>query len=181
MNKPKRYHPLIVTLHWLVAVLTFVNLLLGLVFFRSASLPNPVGIHMLVGLLLLALIIVRFVARFLLKRPADATTGSKMLDWIGKAVHYSLYFFIALVTIIGLLFSLRTEVFQFTFFENTALESLDFGSIPMRVFGVSIFAIHGISAYILLFLVSLHVLAAIYHQFFLKDKLLSRMWYGNKE
>ncbi|MFI5205616.1 MAG: hypothetical protein ACHQVK_01630 [Candidatus Paceibacterales bacterium] len=32
----------------------------------------------------------------------------------------------------------------------------------------------------MLALLSLHILAAIYHQFFRRDHLLSRMWFGKR-
>jgi cytochrome b561 len=38
--------------------------------------------------------------------------------------------------------------------------------------------LHGFIAPALLLLVALHVGAALYHQFLLKDHLLARMWYG---
>ena len=37
---------------------------------------------------------------------------------------------------------------------------------------------HGFIAPALFLLILLHVGAAFYHQLFIKDKLLSRMWYG---
>ena len=38
--------------------------------------------------------------------------------------------------------------------------------------------VHLWSAYLLLFLVVLHILAALYHQFIRRDGLIGRMWYG---
>lgn len=181
MQKPDRYHPLIITLHWLVAILTFSNLLLGLIVFQNRNLPNPVGIHMLFGLGILLMILVRFSARFLTRRPPDATTGSRSLDLLAKLVHYGLYINLALITIIGLLMSLRTGQLQFTFFSGTALGNIDFLGIPLRILGVPLRVIHRYSALTLLGLVTLHVSAALYHQFLRRDNLLARMWYGKKK
>lgn len=41
--------------------------------------------------------------------------------------------------------------------------------------------IHELAAYTLLVLVTLHILAALYHQFVVKDNLMARMWYGADE
>lgn len=176
MDKPTRYHPLIVSLHWLVALLTFMNLGIGLIVFRS-GLPSPVGLHMLLGILVLIMIIIRFAARFLTRRPEAATTGNKSLDLMGVLVHYGLYFFLALITVIGLVMSLRTGDFQFTFLSGIGLGNIDFSAIPARILGLSLRSIHRYSAYALLGLATLHVLAAMYHQFTLKDNLLGRMWF----
>jgi cytochrome b561 len=40
--------------------------------------------------------------------------------------------------------------------------------------------LHGVIAPMLALLVVLHIGAALYHQFVLKDNLLSRMWYKKK-
>jgi hypothetical protein len=47
---------------------------------------------------------------------------------------------------------------------------------PGRAFGLLM--IHERAAYTLLVLVTLHILAALYHQFVLRDHLIARMWYG---
>jgi cytochrome b561 len=180
MKKPKRYHPLLVSLHWLVAILALLNLLIGLVFFRSQTIQIPIGVHMLIGLLLLLLIVTRFVVRLITHRPEPATTGSKTLDVIGVLVHYGLYFFLTLITVIGLLMSLQNGVFQFTFLNGLGLGNSTLSGIPGSILGISLRMIHRISAYALAGLVSLHVLAAIYHQFLIRDKLLTRMWYGER-
>jgi cytochrome b561 len=39
---------------------------------------------------------------------------------------------------------------------------------------------HGYIAIILIVLILLHFAAAMYHQFFRKDGLLSRMWFGKE-
>ncbi len=40
-------------------------------------------------------------------------------------------------------------------------------------------AFHELSWQILLVLIILHVAAALYHQFLLKDNLMGRMWFGS--
>ena len=122
MESPKRYHPLLVTLHWLVALLVFTDLYLGLFQIRpqlqgggfrvSESLLK---IHMAVGVTILTLIVIRFIVRFAFKRPAPATAGNKYLDILARVVHYALYLFVTVVIIIGLIFSLQTNRFQRAF------------------------------------------------------------------
>ena len=41
--------------------------------------------------------------------------------------------------------------------------------------------LHGMIWVLLILLILLHVGAALYHQFFIKDNLLGRMWYGRQE
>jgi cytochrome b561 len=120
MDTPKRYHPALVTLHWLVVILVSLNLYLGLFVFTNRSLGFRVSnqytpLHMAAGIAILALVIVRFFVRMGAKRPEEARSGSKLLDVLAKAVHYGLYVMLIATTVIGLTFALQTNRFQRTF------------------------------------------------------------------
>ena len=81
MKRVTRYHPVLVTLHWALAILIIGALSVG--FFWLAAMPNSdpqkIGIlrlHMAGGILILALMVVRLVVRMLTSRPAPATTAT---------------------------------------------------------------------------------------------------------
>ena len=68
MKQVSRYHPLLVTLHWVLAVLIIAALTIG--FFVLAATPNAnpqkigvLRIHMAGGMLILALMVIRFIVR----------------------------------------------------------------------------------------------------------------------
>ena len=173
-NSPTRYHPLQVTLHWLIVVLVFAAFVIG----KSMSgQPNdtaklaPLAIHMTIGILTLIVIVVRFVARMKLSKPAYASTGNAFLDWLGKFVHYALYVLVFLMTISGMSLSIQAGLPSIVFFGSGASLPADFYDFTARM-------LHGFIAPTLALLVLLHIGAALYHQFTLKDNLLSRMWYG---
>lgn len=224
MNLPKRYHPVLVTMHWLIALLVFINLYLGVVAFENRGgdpgagpggfqTMNPLlGVHMVVGVTLIVLMIIRVIVRVKTANPLEATAGNKFLDSLAKLVHYGLYIVVLAVTVIGLIFSFQTGRFQSTFLgaESQFGPPNSFPAIegtpgpgqfvplgdgtsgfpeggpppgfqggpggPSGMFGLLV--IHEVTAYVLLALVVLHILAALYHQFIRKDNLLSRMWYG---
>lgn len=227
MESPKRYHPALVTMHWLIALLVFINLFLGIVVFENSSgdpggasgnfqaMNSLVAVHMAVGITIIILLIVRVILRGKTNKPLEATTGNKFLDSLAKSVHYGLYVMVLAVTIIGLIFSLQTGRFQSTFLgaesqfgppngfpaiegtpgpgQFTPLDGVT-GGFPEGgppagfqggpggtggAFGLLM--IHELAAYTLLILVSLHILAALYHQFVLRDHLIARMWYGVAE
>lgn len=233
MESPKRYHPALVTLHWLMALLVFINLYLGIVVFEGRSTDFQmqnllVTVHMAVGITVIVLLIVRFFLRIKTHKPAGATAGNRFFDWLAKFVHYGLYLTVLAVTVLGLVFSLQTGRFQTAFlgaenrfgppmgnlpanngeftppgnangedgqfvpptdsdgefipptgpngFTPNGDERPDFPGGPGGGFGLLI--IHELAAYLLLGLVSLHIIAALYHQFIRKDNLIARMWYG---
>lgn len=120
---PKRYHPLLVTLHWLIVLLVFVNLYIGLFVFEpmlrgggAFRIPkSTLAIHMAVGITILILIVVRFFVRTGTKKPAAATSGHKFFDGLARVVHFALYFFVFATTVIGLVFAIQTNRLQRAF------------------------------------------------------------------
>jgi cytochrome b561 len=120
MDAPKRYHPVHVTLHWLIAIGIFINLYLGIFVFSQRGrggrgFQNSLSlqpIHIIVGVSILVFLLIRLVMRFTVKRPADATAGNKYLDILAKVVHYGLYLAVLTITIIGVVFSSQTGQLQ---------------------------------------------------------------------
>lgn len=165
---PKRYSPLWVTLHWVIALLIFATFYLG-ISTRDISLVQKVGIlrwHMPLGITVLLLMIVRFVVRWRTPRPEPATVGNAFLDKIGEWTHYLLYVFAILVPLTGFMLSATFNLPPVVFGGE--------GSLPRDLSPM----LHGTIESILPLLILLHIFAALYHQFVRKDNLLARMWYG---
>ena len=211
MEEPRRYHPLHVTLHWLIAIGIFINLYLGIIVFEhhdesQASLKAQnilLIIHMAVGVTILLLLLIRLVMRFTVKRPPEATTGNSFLDCLAKTVHYGLYLAVLSVTVIGLIFSLQTGLFQTAFLgaggeisrsaesehthESQSQEEVHEEHVESGIHDEELhennsplLKIHEWIAYGLIGFIALHIVAAFYHQFLYKDNLLARMWYGTR-
>ena len=170
-SSPTRYHPVLVALHWLIALLVFTALAAG---FFVKGLPNepakmqPLSIHMLVGQSILFLMIARLVIRFITKRPAPADTGSPLLNKAAGLVHALLYVAVIAMAIAGM-----GTVAQAGLNQPGASLPEDFFAFPAR-YG------HGYTAIILIVLIAGHVGAWAFHQFIRKDNLFSRMWFGKR-
>jgi cytochrome b561 len=173
-----RHHPLLVALHWLLAVLIVAMLCVG--FFKLATMPSSdpekIGIllvHMSLGMSILALMAIRLIVRLSTARPTAAATGHPRLDRIAPVTHYAFYVLVFLMAATGLataiVAGLNRSVFQGT---GEPLPS-SFAAYPS-------FVAHGYLALLLAGLVVLHLAAALYHQFFLKDGLFRRMWFGRR-
>jgi cytochrome b561 len=177
MKPVVRYHPLLVTLHWALAVLIIA--MLGIGFFVLANMPSSdpqkIGVlllHMSVGMLILALMALRFVLRLRTSRPAGAATGTPLLDRLAPILHFGFYLLVLLMVATGyataILAGLNRIVFQ--------------GSgepLPPSFAGYPTFAVHAVLATVLAGGIVLHIAAALYHhhQFVTKDRLLRRMWF----
>jgi cytochrome b561 len=212
MAAPKRYHPVQVALHWLIAIFVIITPLLASEGEGRQQAPAIggvpiIGIHMILGITILVLLLIRLVIRLRVKNPNWATTGSSLLDRVGQWTHIALYFFTFAVTITGLIFALQTNRLQTTFGGAPQQSGPGFGQGQfqpgqppqpgirpggeggeggeggfqggVRAVGRFIFrAFHELSWQILLLLIILHVAAALYHQFIRRDHLLNRMWFG---
>ncbi|MGE5251328.1 MAG: cytochrome b [Bacteroidota bacterium] len=171
---PSRYHPLRVSLHWLVVLLIFVAFVLGK---TMSGLPNDaakiplLAVHVRLGITTLLVMVVRLLARFRLPRPPHAGTGNPFLDWTGRLVHALLYALVFVMAISGLSLSVQSGLMPVLFGGSGAALPADFFAFTAR-------RLHGLTASGLLLVIILHVGAALYHQFILKDGLLRRMGWG---
>jgi cytochrome b561 len=113
---PKRYHPALVALHWLIVILIFATAYLVLAEgegrrsfgFTIVGLPT-IDIHMILGLSVLVLMVVRLVVRLVTRHPEWATAGNRLFDIIGVLTHWGLYVFTFAITITGLILALQTN------------------------------------------------------------------------
>jgi len=174
----KRYHPALVALHWLLAALLILALLMGN--FVLAELPNsdPEKVnslrgHMIIGISILALMIIRFAIRLKTKRPPDADIGNEVLNKGARIAHYALYALVIAMAGSGLITANLAGLPDIVFFGSGAPLPANFDDIFAR-------AVHGALAKVLMLVIVSHIVAALYHQFVRKDSLFSRMWFGKR-
>lgn len=171
---PARYHPVHVLLHWLIAFMVIGALIIGMVYLDTPNTPEKIPylqLHSIWGFVLFALMVVRLITRFTLKRPAPATTGNAFLDQVAKVTHFLLYFLVLGMLVSGLGMSVQANLMAV--FQGQAELPADFRVFPPRLG-------HGLTYSLLFIVILLHVGAALYHQFIRKDNLLARMWFGKR-
>ncbi|MCC6779438.1 MAG: cytochrome b/b6 domain-containing protein [Hyphomicrobiales bacterium] len=178
MQPVLRYHPFLVTLHWLLAFLIVAALALGFLALAPTSNAAPEKVdalqaHMIGGMLILALMIMRFVVRLLTWHPLRATTGFPRLDRLAPITHYGFYLLILLMVGTGFATAILAGLPDIVFARSGKPLPPDFLVYPTRV-------VHGYLAWLLVALIVLHVLAALYHQLVRKDGLLRRMAFGRR-
>lgn len=174
-NTSSNYGLVSITMHWLVAA-AVVGLfalgywMVGLTYYSSWYRTAP-DIHKSVGLLLLALMVLRVVWRFLNSGPAPVPNHSRITRLATKVGHGVLYLGLFAVMISGYLISTAEGrgISVFSWFEVPALIT----SIPDQedIAGL----LHEYLAWGLVILSSLHALAALKHHFIDRDPTLKRM------
>lgn len=157
-----------IAIHWLAAVLIVFMLATGALVL--AELPNTaekignLRIHMILGGLAGLLVVGRLVLARI--HPAPALAAGEKLAHAG---HVLLNLVILFMAMSGMLLALQSGALDAVFFGGVLPE--DFKSFTPR-------QVHGILSRVAMGLIALHVLAALYHQFIVKDRLLSRMGLG---
>jgi cytochrome b561 len=158
MQTARDYSLLQISLHWLIAALVLFQLLFGesmteFVEARedggvaAASDASLASLHYYFGIAILALVALRLVVRLVQGAPPVLDLGP-LLELAAKATHWLFYALLVFVPVTGLL-----------------------GYYVDGPFG----DIHGWAKPVFIVLIALHAAAALYHQFWRKDGLLTRM------
>lgn len=126
---------------------------------------------MVMGFAIGGLMLLRLLVRWRTVSPAAALTGNKALNLLGKIAHIGLYALVFAMAASGAATALQAGLPEIIFGGSAAALPESFASYIPRI-------AHGWIAKLLTLLVGLHVLGVVYHQFVLKDRLLSRMTWG---
>ncbi len=174
-----RYHPLLVILHWLLALLIIGALLTGNFILDPIpnDSPDKIGAlraHMIVGFVILALMLLRLTARIATTSPPAADAGNPMLNSAGKATHWVLYGLVLAMCLSGIATSFAAGLPAIVFGGNPDGMAISFAEIAPRI-------AHGMISKLLILLLIGHILAALYHQYYRRDRLFSRMWFGKRD
>ncbi len=170
MVSPKKYSRPTIILHWLFAVTIIAVFVLGKVLTGTPVSPEKLtafmahaGLGALTGLFL----IYRIILLFKHARPKPDPKWGMVIIALSKLVHLLLYLAPLALVVSGMGMSLFAGLMELAIAGNwqawpTAI------TIPPAT-------IHGLAAPILLASFVLHVIAALYHQFIMKDNLIARM------
>lgn len=171
----KRYHPALVLLHWLLAVLLLVALGMGRLVLTELPHTAPDKLdalkgHMIAGGVIFLLTLVRLVTRLSTAHPPAATTGMAWADRTAPLMHWVLYALVLTMAGSGIAMSVA--------FDLPAVVFGGQGSLPPDFHAAAARPVHGMASQLLAAMIVLHLAAALYHQFVRRDGLLSRMGFG---
>jgi len=172
MSEVKRYHPSLVVLHWLLAFAIAGVFVMGA--FVLDEMKNDVPekmqllqMHILGGVSIMLLTIVRLIVRIKTDKPAPVVTDNPKMDKLGSNVHYALYLFTVLAAMSGMALSIKADLLNILF--------RHIGSLPADFEGYAAHEVHAVMAMVLIALSVVHVAGALKHQVVLKNNILARM------
>ena len=172
VNSSKEYGLLAKLFHWvtfiiLIAQVPFGFYLVGLEF--SDSRIDLENIHILIGITIFYFVLLRLIWKLFNPSPKSEHNFFKGQNLIAKTNHFLLYVGIFAITISGVLKKLYMgEKLNFFIFKYAFKES-NFQLAD------SFYVVHIYANYLLIALVSIHVLATVAHHVFFKDKILKKM------
>jgi cytochrome b561 len=170
--EPQKCNSVLIVLHWAIALLIFGLYAIGLSvdLFDKPVRPLVVNVHAVFGLTLLALVVLRIVWRLTHDKPPYPEAMGLLFRKAASAGHGLLYLLTLLVPMIGLgAFLFRGRALDLGLFQIPTPFEAD------RDLAHQATELHGLFAHVLIALAVGHIVAALYHQFVLRDGLLARM------
>jgi cytochrome b561 len=168
----RRYTPVAVSLHWIMAALILFSAILGLLLddWPKATKLFWINIHAQVGLLVLALLLARIWWRRTHTPPELPPEVSEISRRASHPAHLLIYALMLITPLVGIVaFVWHARVFDFGLF------TIDFGVKSNGPVYHQAEDIHLWLTYGLLALVAGHAVAALWHHFISRDMVLLRM------
>jgi cytochrome b561 len=170
-----RYTRVAIALHWTIALLIIANLVIGLL--HESLLRGTIGLHKAIGLLVLALSVVRLAWRLTHRPPPLPATVKGWEKGLAHATHWTLYLLMILLPLSGWVFtsaSLKRNPLSFF-----GLFDIPFLPIaPDKMTHDVVAERHEQLAWIMIALILLHICAALKHRLIDRDRTVDRMWPG---
>ena len=154
--------------HWSIAILLFWQVGTGISLHNMEFSPLKIGVissHKIFGTIIFTLIVLRLFWRFFNTHPKYESLPKKHII-ISNIVHFILYFLVIFIPIQGTYMTWLggSNVSFFGLIDIPTLIDMDFLKYQKNL------KIHYYSAIILTSFFILHILAAIYHKFIIRDK-----------
>ena len=160
------------SLHWLSAILLFIQIPLGFYLVDLDFGPERLtveDIHVTMGLSIFYLVILRLLYKIFNPTPRLEPSVFKGQKFLAKLNHILLYVTIISITISGILKKLfNGETLMIIFKKIKIQDNFELGEL--------FYDIHVISNYILIVLIIIHILAVVTHKLFFNDNLLKKMF-----
>jgi cytochrome b561 len=172
-----RYDGVAKLLHWLIVVLITAQFLLGWLMPGVHKGTQPVGLiswHLSVGTAIVFVMVVRLLWRLTHPAPPPPATLPGWMQSASSLTHGLLYLVLLVLPLLGWV-SASQRGWPVKLFGAIDLPPL---SATGSKFGHQVGDLHSPTAWVLLALIGLHVAAAMFHHFVLRDNLLQRMLPG---
>ena len=176
-TSPARYSAPARWFHWLTFLLVAILVPTGIIamdrgerkIFDSMT-DNLFSTHKLIGFTLLWIVVLRLAYRLISGAPPPDPGLTSWQRVVSRANHWGMYALLLIMPVLGWLgISMLPAVTLFGSFDLPSIASKDKPSAEQILY------IHASLAWVLIALITLHILAALYHSFIRNDGVLQRM------
>ncbi|PMS20362.1 cytochrome B [Trinickia dabaoshanensis] len=167
-----KYDPFARLLHWLVVLLLVAQYVVAWTMpgiHRGTRPEGLIVVHLDLGVFIIAIMIVRVLWRIVRKEP-DVVEGTAFTRGIAYLTHGLLYLLLIVQPLMGWA-NASSRGWQVT------LAGVDMPALAPKgsAIGHTLGDAHQLFAWVMLVLIGMHVAAALYHHFVLRDRVLRRM------
>src|SRR5471030_750175 len=163
--------------HWLTVLLLAVQYVIGWMMPHVHHDTKPVGLiglHLSFGATIVLLVLVRLAWRLSHKPPAESQILPPVMRLVARVTHRLLYALLIALPLMGWA-NASARGWAVSLFHVVPLPAL---AVTGSTLGHSLGDVHKFTAWVLLALIGLHVAAALFHQFVIRDGTLGRMLPG---
>ena len=179
-KKVNNYSKTSIVLHWLLAGFIFIQLSIGL---DMVGIPKGLDgkrafwftLHKSLGICIAALVVYRLLWRVRNGVPEPLNSMRPWEHLLSSTNHFLLYFCIILMPLSGILGSLFSN-YPLNFFGVPLPKLIDHNILINALLS----QVHQVTSYLFIFLISIHVLAALKHLFIDCDGVFGRMMFNEK-
>jgi cytochrome b561 len=172
------YSPAARTFHWLTAALVLTMIPIGITMANAdlgSAVEDPLyHLHRSIGALVLVITAVRLIYRLRNPAPPLPVDMPALQQFAARATHWALYALLIVQPLVGWIATsaYRAPVLFFWMFELPPIWQED------RPFSEAMFTVHRSLGILIAALICVHIAAALYHHFILRDRVLGRMVSG---
>lgn len=173
-NTKERYGSVAITLHWLLFLMVIGMVTVGFLmgsFHDDALNAKLYFFHKSTGLVIFVLAIFRVIWALSNPKPTMPNSMTKIHKILAQTMHGLLYLILLVMPINGIFMTSFSE-YPATFF---GLFTVRLPVTPDKATAELLAHVHGIMAWTLIVMVTLHALAAFFHHYYYKDNILRRM------
>ena len=169
-NLSQKYSKGTIVIHWLTALLILILFPLGKYMegLDPSDKMSLIKIHIILGIIVFLLTIIRSWLFFKAPRPDDLKTGSKFNDKLAVWIHNAFYFLLFGIALAGIAAMILGGYGDALSTGNAELIILPDEIPPLKA--------HGVMALILMLLLGMHVIGVIKHYLFRKENTIKRIF-----
>jgi len=177
-GKAQGYSPVARSFHWLTAALVLTSIPIGLTMVNVPNLGSTgdtlFHLHRSIGALVLLITVMRLIYRLGHPAPPLPADMPALQQSAARATHWALYALLIVQPIMGWIATsaYRAPVLFFWMFELPPIWKED------RPFSEAMFRVHMSVGIVIAALICVHIAAALYHHFIVKDRVLMSMANG---